>query len=153
MCGRASTTPPGSEVDADEHDRPAVRQPVVDLVGFAREPACVPVLAREAHEGALYLGRDGESLDLLLSVYEFDLAVDSEVTHGGIPDVPGVGHHLVHERLGAEAGPLLDAPPRHRQPRRREANPGSGAPLARSRPHCSRGALSAARHLRWQVRW
>lgn len=102
---------------------------------------------------ATYLGRDGESLDLLLSVYEFDLAVDSEVTHGGIPDVPGVGHHLVHERLGAEAGPLLDAPPRHRQPRRREANPGSGAPLARSRPHCSRGAVSAARHLRWQVRW
>ena len=132
---RVEALPPGTlmqEIDADEHDRPPVPQPVVDPVGVARKPETRRVLARKADLSAFDLGCDGETADLLVSVDEFDVAVDAEVTRGGVPDMPGIGHRLVDECFGAEARALLNTPRGHRQPRPRPDGARAEARLAPS---------------------
>ena len=147
--------PPGTlmqEIDADEHDRPPVPQPVVDPVGVAREPETGPVLTRKTDLSALDLGGDGEAADLPVNVYEFDVAINAEVTQGVIPDVPGIGHGLVHERFGAEAGTLLDTPRGHRQARSRPTGTRAAASLTPSRRPGSRGMSSEASCSRTRAR-
>lgn len=60
-----------------------------------------------------------KAADMVVSVYEFDVAIDAEVPRDRIPYVPGVGDCLIDKRFGAEAGTLLNAPRRHRQARSR----------------------------------
>src|SRR5258706_7119517 len=70
---------------------------------------------------------------MVVSVHEFDVAIDAEVPRDRIPYVPGVGDCLIDKRFGAEAGTLLNAPRRHRQARSRptagNATGGGGAPV------------------------
>jgi hypothetical protein len=128
---RIESLPPGAlmqEIDADEHDRPCIAHPVVDLVGVAREPETGPALAGEADLSAFDLGGDGEATNLLVSGYEFDVAIDAEVTSRGVPYVPCVRHRLIDERFGTETGTLLDAQRGHRQALSRSSDDSAATP-------------------------
>ncbi len=101
------------KVDADQHDRLAASQPIVDVARLAGEAAALVVLAREPDLRPLDLCEHSEPADLPGRVYRFDLPVDAEVTGTAVPDEAGVRNHLVHEGFGPKAGPLPGAPFRH----------------------------------------
>ena len=91
------------------------------MVSLAPEPEPGLALAGKAHRGTLHLRSDREPADLRVSGYELDMAIDAEIAPGVVPHMVGVGHGLVHERLGAETGALLGASLGHDHARRMPA--------------------------------
>ena len=79
------------------------------MVSLAPEPEPGLALTRKAHRGALDLRSDREPADLRISGHELDMAIDAEIPPGVVPHMSGVGHGLIHERLGAETRALLRA--------------------------------------------